>query len=129
MGDLYDDPKTGIIFDAQAFRNLVGYQGQNQTLGFGGWNMFLKGLNTNLTSYDNVMNEIFRQYATDFSPRAVISADSCTNRKRAQFAGTDAIGGAMAGSMMGSFGGPPGMLIGGLFGLIAGAATGYLTAC
>jgi hypothetical protein len=129
VGDLYDDPKTGIIFDAQAFRNLVGYQGQNQTLGFGGWNMFLKGLNTNLTSYDNVMNEIFRQYATDFSPRAIISADSCTNKKKAQSATTDAIGGAMAGSMMGSFGGPPGMLIGGLFGLIAGAATGYLTAC
>jgi hypothetical protein len=129
IGDLYDDPTTGIIFDAQAFRNLVGYQGPDQVIGYGGWNLFLKGINTNLTSYDNVMNELFRQYATNFSARDTISKDSCSTGTKLKSAGTDAIGGVMAGAMIGSAVPGIGTVIGGIVGFLGGALIGAFTAC
>jgi len=129
VGDLYDDPTTGIIFDAQAFRNLVGYQGPNQVIGYGGWNLFLKGINTNLTSYDNVMNELFRQYATNFSARDTVSKDSCSTGKKLKSAGTDAMTGLMAGAMIGSAVPVVGTAIGAALGFIGGALIGAFTAC
>uniref|UniRef100_A0A6C0IAQ2 Uncharacterized protein n=1 Tax=viral metagenome TaxID=1070528 RepID=A0A6C0IAQ2_9ZZZZ len=129
VADLYDDPKTGIIFDAQAFRNLVGYQGTGSTFNAGGWNMFLKGLNTNLTSYDNVMNELFRQYATDFPVKTVTPGNNCSSSKLLKGAGMDGLAGAGTGAMIGTVAGPPGMLVGGIIGLCAGAFIGAKTAC
>jgi hypothetical protein len=72
VGNLYDDPTTGIILDPQAIKNLVGMadpgmRGQN-----GGWIRFFKGINTDLRSYDEIMNELFTTYATNFTARAVI---------------------------------------------------------
>jgi len=125
VGDLYDDPSTGIIFDAQAFRNLVGFKDPNAIMDQGGWNLFLKGMNTNLTSYDNVMNELFRQYATDFSARATTPSDECTSGEKGKKAGADALAGAGAGAMMGSIGGPIGTILGGLIGGALGAANGF----
>jgi hypothetical protein len=127
VADLYDDPKTGIIFDAQAFRNLVGYKGANSLSDKqdGGWIMFLKGLNTNITSYDNVMNELFRQYATDFTARAQLPGPKCTGGDKTAKQGQGAISGIMSGVMMGEaiFPGGGG-IVGGVIGAFAGAFFG-----
>ena len=73
VGNMYDDPTTGIILDPQAIKNLVGMgspgiRGQN-----GGWIKFFKGINTDLKSYDEIMNQLFTQYATQFTARAEIN--------------------------------------------------------
>ena len=33
----------------------------------GGWMMFLKGFNTDITSYDSIMNDLFAEYATNYT--------------------------------------------------------------
>ena len=57
VADLYDDPKTGIIFDAQAFPNLLGIGGFGKIKG--GWIKFLKGTNTSKNSFDSLINFLF----------------------------------------------------------------------
>ena len=67
VGNMYDDPTTGIIFDPQAIKNLVGMSPGAKKSSRGGWMMFLKGFNTNITSYDSIMNDIFAEYATNYT--------------------------------------------------------------
>jgi hypothetical protein len=67
VSNLYDDPTTGIIYDAQAIKNLVGMSAPGLRGQSGGWLKFLKGINTDLNSYDQIMNELFSIYATNYS--------------------------------------------------------------
>jgi hypothetical protein len=72
VGNLYDDPSTGIILDPQAIKNLIGMAEPGIRGQTGGWIRFLKGINTDLKSYDEIMNELFSTYATNFTSRAQI---------------------------------------------------------
>ena len=73
VGNLYDDPTTGIILDPQAIKNLVGMADPSMRGQSGGWIRFFKGINTDLKSYDEIMNELFSTYATNFTARATIA--------------------------------------------------------
>jgi hypothetical protein len=72
VGNIYDDPTTGIILDPQAIKNLIGMAPPGLRAQGGGWTRFFKGINTDLKSYDDIMNELFSKYATQFTPRAQI---------------------------------------------------------
>lgn len=137
VGDLYDDPTTGITFDGQAFRNMLGADGsyrQNADGSWvyppGGWNRFFRGVNINLTSYDEIMNELFRQYATNFTARAIDpSGPGCSLEKKwfgiAGGAAAGAIGGAMLGVMLAPFtGGASLLFLGPALAAVGGAAGG-----
>jgi len=124
VGDLYDDPTTGIIFDGQAFRNMIGADGSYKhnsdgtwIYPLGGWNRFFRGVNINLTSYDEIMNELFRQYATNFTARALdTSGSGCSTTKKwfgiGGGAGAGLIGGIMLGVMLAPFTGGASLAIG-----------------
>jgi hypothetical protein len=113
VGNLYDDPTTGILLDPQAIKNLVGMgeaaiRGQN-----GGWIRFFKGINTDLRSYDEIMNQLFTTYATNFTARARITN---TPKKKCGWADWLSVGSSVVGvGMMAMFIPPP-------IGLMAGAA-------
>jgi hypothetical protein len=76
VGNLYDDPTTGIVLDPQAIKNLVGMADPGIRGQTGGWIRFFKGINTDLKSYDEIMNQLFSKYATQFTARAVIQNTS-----------------------------------------------------
>ena len=55
-----------MIFDSYGIQNLLGINIYGNPSG--GWLRFLQGINTNLASYDKIINELFRQYATKITP-------------------------------------------------------------
>lgn len=139
VGDLYDDPTTGIIFDGQAFRNMLGADGSYRKKSDGswiyppgGWNRFFRGVNINLTSYDEIMNELFREYATNFTARAADpSGPGCSTTKKflGIFGGAGAglIAGLFLGAVLAPFTGGASLAVGvaaAAAGAAAGAATG-----
>jgi hypothetical protein len=61
-----DSSVKKMIFDSYCVQNLLGIGtfGEYQ----GGWLRFLKGINTKIKSYDEITNELFRQYISKISP-------------------------------------------------------------
>jgi len=71
VGGSYDDPTTGIVFDAQAIKNLIGTGTEILRNQSGGWVTFLKGILKSDISYDSLMNMFFTNYQTNLSPDPV----------------------------------------------------------
>jgi len=67
VGSQFNDPTTGIVFDPQLIPNLLGVGSGGSHFAKGGWIRFLKGLNTNLHSYDEIMNDLFSTYVTNYT--------------------------------------------------------------
>ena len=68
VGGYYNDSKIRkMIFDANAIPTLLGVAGGYDKLQ-GGWIRFLKSINTKKKSYDELINELCRQYASKVSP-------------------------------------------------------------
>uniref|UniRef100_A0A6C0I845 Uncharacterized protein n=1 Tax=viral metagenome TaxID=1070528 RepID=A0A6C0I845_9ZZZZ len=58
-----------MIFDSYGVMNLLGIDDLGAPLaGGGGWLRFLKGINTKLKNYDELTNELFRQYISNVNP-------------------------------------------------------------
>jgi hypothetical protein len=79
ISNYYNDPTTGQKFDAQAFRNLIGMEPGVLKATQGGWIKFFKGINTELSSYNEIMNELFATYATNYT--AIYHPPSCNKLK------------------------------------------------
>jgi hypothetical protein len=93
VSGLYDDPTTGIIFDPQAIKNLIGMNPGASKSSTGGWVKFLKGFNTNITSYDAIMNDLFATYTTNYTTKPDSAKDnSCSTGAKA----SSMIGGAVS---------------------------------
>ena len=67
VSNLFNDPTTGQKLDPQAFKNLIGMQPGALKASRGGWIKFFKGINTELSSYDQIMNDLFAVYATNYT--------------------------------------------------------------
>ena len=66
VASMYNDPSTGQKLDPQAFKNLLGINPGALKEVKGGWVKFFKGINTNLYSYNEIMNNLFASYATNY---------------------------------------------------------------
>lgn len=110
IGGYYNDSSVKkMIFDAQAFPNLLGIGGFGKIKG--GWIKFLKGTNTSKNSFDSLINFLFRDYATSVSNNLISYGKVCGVAHNA----------AVALSMIsyGGFGamfGPLGIIIGASYG-------------
>lgn len=60
INNKYSDPNNGVVFDAEAFKNLVGFGNIN----YGGWLGFLKGMEAADISEDKYANILYTQYTT-----------------------------------------------------------------
>jgi hypothetical protein len=101
VSNLYNDPTTGQKLDPQAFKNLIGMQPGALKASRGGWIKFFKGINTELSSYDQIMNDLFAVYATNYT---VLPKKQC----KPSSAFFDAVNTGLSIGSMGLFLGPVG---------------------